>query len=137
MTLFRPVYKFLGSLTRSSRPYGQKEPRMRKNLTGLKYGRLAAIKPAPDRDGMAYWTCRCACGRTIEIAARNWGRTLSCGCAKKRGPSPLAPQYSPAPILAEVTGIQNLTVKLGVIADALAMQPLEVLQRLLESARTA
>ncbi len=40
---------------------------MRKlDITGQKYGKLTAIKPAPKRGGATYWHFRCECGNECE-----------------------------------------------------------------------
>lgn len=61
--------------------------RMRLDLTGKRFGKLTAIRPAPDRQkpsGQTYttWECACECGNT-SIVATGWlrsGNTRSCGC---------------------------------------------------------
>ena len=56
---------------------------MIKNLAGLKFGRLTAIKPANNTEqGRAQWLCRCDCGgeKIAQAAYLNRGDTRSCGC---------------------------------------------------------
>lgn len=55
------------------------------NLTGLRSGRLTAIRLIPTespRSRSKRWRCRCDCGNEIEIIASHIrsGRRVSCGC---------------------------------------------------------
>ena len=53
------------------------------DLTGKRFGRLLVIEDTGKRSGSAViWKCRCDCGRTVEIPARNMLHcgTVSCGC---------------------------------------------------------
>lgn len=57
-----------------------------KDISGLRFGKLVAIKPTEKRDhrGVAYWLCKCDCGKEVVINGtrlRN-GDTRSCGCFK-------------------------------------------------------
>lgn len=57
-----------------------------KNIAGMRFGRLTAIKPTEKKSGSAIcWLCKCDCGNE-KIASgshlRN-GFTKSCGCLHK------------------------------------------------------
>jgi len=54
----------------------------RLDLTGQRFGRLVALKPAPDKNHRTMWKCKCDCG-TIKIVASaclQRGTTISCKC---------------------------------------------------------
>lgn len=55
------------------------------NLIGKRFGRLTVIAEAPRRNKRTYWTCKCDCGKVLEIYAYNLvkGRTRSCGCLER------------------------------------------------------
>lgn len=59
-----------------------------KDRTGIRYGRLVAIRsvPAPEEysNKTAYWECLCDCGKTVSVqgASLSSGCTKSCGCSK-------------------------------------------------------
>ena len=55
-----------------------------KDFTGLRYGRLTILRPAPDW-GEKRWWCRCDCGTEFvtDVYAVAAGRTISCGCARR------------------------------------------------------
>jgi hypothetical protein len=54
------------------------------DITGKKFGYLTAIKRAPNKGKKTYWTCRCICGKEIDIQTGHltYGITTSCGCKK-------------------------------------------------------
>lgn len=57
--------------------------KVRKDLTGMRFGRLVVVAPGPvSRGGSMSWLCKCDCGgsRTIASTSLLWGRTHSCGC---------------------------------------------------------
>lgn len=57
-----------------------------KDLTGIRFGRLIAIKKTDKRkDGCIVWKCQCDCGNVVEVPSRalNSGNTSSCGCLHK------------------------------------------------------
>lgn len=66
-----------------------------KDITGQKFGRLTALRVAPEKTSKQFdWECACECGRHKIIKGSNLrrGLTKSCGC-----------------ILSEVTTKRNLT----------------------------
>lgn len=54
------------------------------DLTGMKFGRLTAIKSAGIINKRTYWLVTCDCGITKTVSATELtrGRTVSCGCRK-------------------------------------------------------
>ena len=57
------------------------------DLTGIRFGRLTALKATEKRkpNGSVVWLCRCSCGRTVEVSEDSLvqGNTISCGCRQK------------------------------------------------------
>ena len=55
---------------------------MVKDMTGQKFGRLFVIERAPKNDRVAWWRCRCDCGKIIDVRGTllRSGETTSCGC---------------------------------------------------------
>lgn len=57
-----------------------------KNIEGLYFGRLKAIKPiGKDKyNGSITWECMCKCGKTVFVSAGELlgGKRVSCGCGK-------------------------------------------------------
>jgi len=54
-----------------------------KDLTGLKFGKLTAIKPNGERiRGRVVWECHCDCGNFVSVPSKRLlnGNTQSCGC---------------------------------------------------------
>jgi hypothetical protein len=74
----------------------KKKPR--KDLTGLKFGRLTAIKPLKqDKNGYWIWFCVCDCGKTKEVSSKQLINklTTSCGCSRfKDNPYGKQPEYA-------------------------------------------
>ena len=65
-------------------------PNPRRNLKGKVFGRLTALSVArPDKSGNTQWLCQCECGKTTTVRYQHLstGKTISCGCSKKRGRS--------------------------------------------------
>lgn len=58
-----------------------------KDLTGQRFGKLAAIRPTGEKSntGSLYWLCQCDCGNTAIVTEGNLvsGLTKSCGCRRK------------------------------------------------------
>lgn len=67
--------------------YSYKYP---KDLTGMRFGRLVALKPTGDRKGHnPIWECQCDCGNTVNVLRQCLvgGNTRSCGCLHKDNPN--------------------------------------------------
>ena len=67
----------------------------RKDIAGVKFGKMLAVKPAPDYvrpngERITQWLCVCECGNTRVIRQSNLlsGHTSSCGCGRKRKKGP-------------------------------------------------
>lgn len=56
-------------------------------LIGKKFGKLTVIQQLPSKNCRTYWLCKCDCGNTCEVCARelNQGDTKSCGCLFSKG----------------------------------------------------
>ena len=58
----------------------------KKDLTGLRFGRLVVLKEAPERDkyGAIQWLCRCDCGNEVVVKGYHLTNetTRSCGCLR-------------------------------------------------------
>ena len=57
------------------------------DISGKKFGSLTAIKRIDEKKNGSYlWICKCDCGNTKNVTARdlNAGRVTSCGCKKGR-----------------------------------------------------
>lgn len=64
----------------------------RKDLTGMRFGRLTAISPTKERNNGSYvWECQCDCGNTKKIVAYSLlnGNTSSCGCIRSKKKKPV------------------------------------------------
>lgn len=57
--------------------------KIKKDLTGKRFGRLLVIEPSI-KNGHLAWKCRCDCGNEVIVPSRslNSGNTKSCGCLK-------------------------------------------------------
>ena len=56
--------------------------KIKKDLTGQKFGRLVVVSQEPSQKGRTMWKCQCDCGNTVVKMGkllRN-GATRSCGC---------------------------------------------------------
>lgn len=60
----------------------KKEITNRKDLTGLKFGKLTVIRYVNTVKCKAMWLCKCDCGGSIEVVGESLtsGNTTSCGC---------------------------------------------------------
>lgn len=58
---------------------------MAKDLTGIRKGRLVAIRVAYKKNHRNVWECQCDCGNKAYVDDGNFcfGTTVSCGCVKK------------------------------------------------------
>ena len=60
--------------------------RCKKDLTGMRFGRLLVLSPAPSvrmpSGTKAVWNCLCDCGSHVQVRAGNLlsGKSTSCGC---------------------------------------------------------
>lgn len=57
-----------------------------RNITGMRFGRLIAIKwVGKNKHNQSIWECKCDCGNIIDINSNSLisGNTKSCGCLKK------------------------------------------------------
>ncbi|MCI8935066.1 MAG: hypothetical protein HFE80_11265 [Clostridiaceae bacterium] len=56
--------------------------RKKLDLTGQRFGRLVALRPAENIGGRTAWLCRCDCGRetVVRTSRLRSGHTASCGC---------------------------------------------------------
>ena len=55
-----------------------------KDITGQRFGRLVALKPAYKKNRRWYWLCKCDCGKEKIINGGHIGREInSCGCLIK------------------------------------------------------
>lgn len=56
-------------------------PNKRRDITGIKYELLTAIRDVgKDKYGQRRWECKCDCGKLVKITIGQFGRTKSCGC---------------------------------------------------------
>ena len=56
----------------------------RKDLAGARFGRLVPLFVCGRRGSRLLWTCRCDCGKQVQVAGSDLlsGHTRSCGCLK-------------------------------------------------------
>lgn len=62
---------------------------MKKDIAGVRFGRLRAIKPNGSQGNNTKWLCICDCGNkvSVNISSLTMGRTRSCGCLRKENTS--------------------------------------------------
>jgi len=55
-----------------------------KNITGIKFGRLVALRIIGKAGRENVWACACECGKVCEVRIGNLtsGNTTSCGCGR-------------------------------------------------------
>lgn len=74
-----------------------------KNIAGMRFGRLEAIKPTEKRvhGGYVVWECRCDCGNRIYVSRNSLvqGMTRSCGCSKVNDDSVIGQKYGNVTVL--------------------------------------
>lgn len=59
--------------------------RFYRDISGLHFGFLIALRPTVKRDGTnIIWLCKCVCGRTKEVSLRSLQnkQIISCGCKR-------------------------------------------------------
>lgn len=80
------VVEGLGNQPEAGKESGQRRTGPRKDLTGMKFGKLTVLGPARDEAGRVAWRCRCDCGNETVALPFNLhsGRTKSCGCGRAR-----------------------------------------------------
>ena len=56
-----------------------------KDITGMRFGRLTAIRPNGKQGNNIKWLCECDCGNyvTTNISSLTRGKCKSCGCLRK------------------------------------------------------
>lgn len=56
------------------------------DLTGMRFGKLVAIRPHHSNQHKTYWLCRCDCGNEVVVPRPNLssGKTTSCGCMRSK-----------------------------------------------------
>ena len=66
----------------------------RKDLAGLRFGNLIAIKPCYTRRKQVFWDCVCDCGNHKDVATVDLvrGHVVSCGCVRS-GPEEIIKKY--------------------------------------------
>ena len=57
---------------------------LKRDLTGLRFGKLRVLHKADSKPGAAMWKCKCDCGAVVEVrgGGLNRGTTSSCGCLR-------------------------------------------------------
>lgn len=59
------------------------------DLRGMVFGDLTVLRPAEEHSpsGAGLWTCRCACGNSLDLPGRllTQGKRTHCGCKSNRG----------------------------------------------------
>lgn len=53
-------------------------------MTGQRFGNLTVLYRSKKPAAVVVWTCRCDCGKIVDVAGNNLrrGHTLSCGCRR-------------------------------------------------------
>lgn len=56
------------------------------DLTNQRFGKLVAIQRSDNKGKYVMWTCKCDCGRTVDVRGYSLknGNTRSCGCLKSK-----------------------------------------------------
>ncbi len=66
---------------------GSKTSGSRLDVSGQRFGKLVAIKPAYSKPGRGvYWECQCDCGNTVvkALSSLKEGYSKTCGCYRKQ-----------------------------------------------------
>lgn len=79
-----------------------------KDITGVRFGKLVAIKPIENKNGF-YWLCQCDCGNTrnVYITKLQNGSVFSCGCEQRENNRNLQHGESGARIYKEYYGMMT------------------------------
>jgi hypothetical protein len=58
--------------------------RSKKNLEGMRFGRLVVVEYSGKRHALNYWICKCDCGKLTKAGSGQLvaGRKKSCGCLR-------------------------------------------------------
>lgn len=62
------------------------QAKLKKDMVGVRKGKLVAIAAAPSKSGQRFWLCRCDCGAEILVSTQELGPSsdrCSCGCVQK------------------------------------------------------
>lgn len=72
---------------RSKEKMGIPNFKARKDLTGMKFGKLIVICPCENMGVKTAWLCKCECGRLTKVRGNHLlrGLTKSCGCVSSYG----------------------------------------------------
>ena len=59
----------------------------KKDLAGIRFGSLVAVRDAGKKNGSYVWECMCDCGNVTFVCVRKLsnGHTRSCGCLRRDG----------------------------------------------------
>lgn len=66
----------------------------KKDLSGMRFGKLVSVREVGMKNGAYVWECVCDCGNTAFVDVRHLssGHTQSCGCNRREGTK--KPAYS-------------------------------------------
>lgn len=84
--------------------------KIRKDLTGHKYGKLTVLKLSEQRlRGIPSWDCLCECGNLKTSCAMDLraGQVTSCGCAQHKG----TPKDISGVVFFELTALESTNIK--------------------------
>lgn len=62
------------------------QAKIKKDMLGVRKGRLVVIAPATAKNGVRFWVCRCDCGNETIVSTQELGPSscrASCGCIRK------------------------------------------------------
>lgn len=59
------------------------------DMTGMRFGRLVAVRREENQGKRIMWRCKCDCGNEVVVRGENLrsGNTKSCGCIEKEHPN--------------------------------------------------
>lgn len=87
-------------------------PKMRKDLTGKRFGRLTAkyVDEERSENGKIYWWCDCDCGNKVSVQStrltRKKGGTKSCGCARNSAEAVIKARTTRISYPKDITGMR-------------------------------